>query len=227
MTNNRTTDPSFFVVAIDGGAASGKTSTSRLLSKKRHFLHVDTGSHYRAVTRACMDAGVPPVEGEKLQAFLDGLSLGTVIVDCESLLGINGEAPYGTKVLRSEEVNHQVSPYSALPQVRHSVKAYQRSQVALAREAGFEGIIMDGRDIGTVILPHADLKVFLIADEATRQRRRSLEGSRDTIAARDKTDSTRSVAPLKPAADALVLDNSGLSLPEVAAKIEILLQGIQ
>ena len=213
------------VIAIDGGAASGKSSTSRELARRLNLLHVDTGSHYRAVAWACLKAGIEPVDGPRLEAFLAGLELDSVVRDHESLIAFSGKPPPGPGALRSDPVNATVSPVAAIPRVRETVKAYQRAQVQLAREEGFRGIVMDGRDIGTVILPHADLKVFLTADEATRQRRRQLEGESDAISDRDRRDSSRPNAPLKAAADAVIIDNSRLSLREVVAEILRLLRG--
>lgn len=209
----------FLVVAIDGGAASGKSSTSREIALCRNFLHVDTGTHYRAVASACLQAGVAPADGMSLRRFLANLSLQSSIAGRESHICFEDSPPPAAAELRSAEVNQTVSLYAALPVVREAVKAYQRNQVQLARSAGFDGIVMDGRDIGTVILPDADLKVFLTADASKRQRRRELEGGADTIAERDKVDSSRMTAPLRPAADALVIDNSDLPLVDVVEQI--------
>lgn len=219
MTHKSPSDTAFRVVAIDGGAASGKSSTAKVLCKRRNFMHVDTGSHYRAVTRACLKAGVHPVDGTALHQFLDGLSFGSSVEANESRICLGGESPPDPATLRSQEVNEAVSLFAALPVVRDAVKAYQQEQVALARTHHFMGIVMDGRDIGTVILPDADLKVFLVADPSTRQNRRQLEGGMDTISERDKCDSTRRVAPLAAAPDAVVIDNSELSLEEVVDRI--------
>lgn len=219
MTKNLVTDESFRVVAIDGGAASGKSSTARLLAERLHFLHVDTGTHYRAVALACLEAGLQPVESPALEAFLGGLTLGSLVRDRESLICLSGNPPPDPRELRSPAVNRAVSPFAALPAVRQAVMFYQQSQVALARGHGFKGIVMDGRDIGTVILPHADLKVFLVADPFTRQQRRTREGGLDTISDRDKRDSSRPNAPLRPAPDACVIDNSNLPLEAVVDEI--------
>ena len=217
MTNNPSSN--FRVIAIDGGAASGKSSTSKRLAEELNLLHVDTGSHYRAVAYVCQRAGVGPVDGLPLRRFLSQLAIQSTIVDRESLVSFDDQPPPGPDLLRSEDINRCVSLYAALPVVREAVKAYQRGQVDLARGAGFDGIIMDGRDIGTVILPDAELKVFLVADTSTREQRRVHEGGVDAIAARDKTDSSRAVAPLRPADDAIIIDNSNLSLEKVVEKI--------
>jgi cytidylate kinase len=223
MTTNRQHDIPFKVVAIDGGAASGKSSTSRLIATRCHWLHVDTGSHYRAVALASLLAGLPPEDSPAMRDFIASLSFATRISGNESLICFNGHEPPREQDIRSDNVNRTVSPLAALPFVREAVKAYQRQQVDLARENGFKGIVMDGRDIGTVILPDADLKIFLFADPGTRQRRRELEGATDTISDRDHRDSTRATAPLKPAPDAVLIDNSNLSLEEVVEKVLSLL----
>lgn len=209
----------FRILALDGGAASGKSSSARALAARRHFLHIDTGTHYRAVTAAALDAGVPPEEGPALDALLRRLDFSTVVEEREGHLAINGTVPPPAS-LRRPEVNEAVSRFAALPSVRDAVKRYQQSQVQIARAEGFAGLVMDGRDIGTVILPKADLKVFLFADEATRTARRAEEGQTDAIAARDRLDAGRATAPLRPADDARHLDNSHLSLEEVVAQIE-------
>lgn len=208
----------FVIVAVDGGAASGKSSTSRGVASRCEFMHVDTGSHYRAVCLACLDAGVPADGGERLDQFLKKLELSASIECNQARIQINGRVPDENR-LRSGAVNSEVSRYAALPSVRETVKSYQRDQVELARSRGFGGIIMEGRDIGTVILPDADLKVFLEADAATREARRREEGREDQIAARDKQDQSRKTAPLQAAGDALHIDNSKLSLEQVIERV--------
>lgn len=215
MTSSPGSHNQFNVVAIDGGAASGKSSTSIRLAEKCNFLHVDTGSHYRAVTHACLLEGLAAEDSTALQKFLAGLTLSTRIVGHEALMCIADGKPLSNHELRSLEVNSNVSPFSALPVVREAVKAYQRQLVDVARAHGFDGIVMDGRDIGTVILPDADLKIFLKADPATRQRRRQLDGGADKIGDRDQRDASRATAPMKPADDAVVIDNSEMTLEEV------------
>jgi cytidylate kinase len=219
MTSNRQTIRSFNVIAIDGGAASGKSSTSIRLAEKCNFLHVDTGSHYRAVTHACLQNGLEARETSELRKAVRDMSFSTRICGHEAQICISGGPPLTNGELRSPEVNAQVSPMSAIPMVREAVKTYQREQVEVARLNGFSGIVMDGRDIGTVILPDADLKIFLKADPAKRQLRRQLEGSTDAIGDRDKRDASRATAPMKAADDAVIIDNSDISLEEVVDEI--------
>lgn len=216
----------FRVIAIDGGAASGKSSTSRALAARHKLMHVDTGSHYRAVSLACLRHGLPAEDTPELRSYVAALTLGSCLENSESRICLESAQPVSQHDLRSDAVNAVVSPFSAMPFIREAVKAYQRSQVDLARNNGFDGIVMDGRDIGTVILPDADLKVFMTADAETRQRRRELEGATDTVADRDKRDSSRKTAPLKAASDAVVIDNSTLSLEEVVDQISNLLSAL-
>jgi cytidylate kinase len=211
----------FRIIAVDGGAASGKSSTSRGVAARLHYLHVDTGSHYRAVTFAGLEAGISLEAESELANFLASLKFETEIDGREALLRLNDSVPNNDQ-LRSAAVNGAVSDYAAVSAVRETVKSYQRDQAQVAREAGFNGVIVDGRDIGTVIFPQADLKIFLTADEATRVARREGEGQADAIAARDKIDAKRKTAPLKAAEDAVVIDNSALTLEEVIDRIIVL-----
>ncbi len=209
----------FQIVAIDGGAASGKSSTARAVAERLNFLHVDTGTHYRAITLACLNNSIEPSEGSSsLCYFLQKLRIKTEIQGREALIRLNGAVPK-EEDLRSDSVNQNVSRFAALPDIRKSVRLYQQRQADIAKENGFNGLIMGGRDIGTVIFPSADLKIFLIADEATRTARRQKEGLTDSIASRDQMDKTRTAAPLLQAEDAQVIDNSKLSLDEVVTRI--------
>lgn len=226
MTNPENTAAPFTVVAIDGGAASGKSSTARLIARRFNLLHVDTGTHYRSLARACLDAGVAPADAPPLHDFLHSMRLGTVVEDFQSRLAINGTEPFSDERIRSEDVNRNVSLFAALPAVREAVKRYQQDQVATAMHHGFGGLVMEGRDIGTVILPHANIKIFLTADAATRQNRRQQEGGVDRVEDRDKLDSSRATAPLRPAPDAICIDNSTLSLEGVAERVGRLIEAL-
>jgi|TARA_B110000438_G_scaffold203120_1_gene194826 cytidylate kinase len=215
----------FHVIALDGGAASGKSSSSRELAARRHFLHIDTGAHYRAVTAHALEAAIEPTAGPELESLLADLTFETEISTRSGLLKINGKVPVDA-TLRTEAVNAAVSKFAAIPAVREAVKRYQKSQVEVARSNRFNGIIMDGRDIGSVILPGADLKLFLFADAQTREKRRQAEGISDAIAQRDQMDEKRKTAPLSATSDAIKIDNSNLSLAEVVTKIEELLDAL-
>jgi len=212
----------FKIVSVDGGAASGKSSTSNGVASELNLMHVDTGSHYRAVTLACLQAGIGPEED--LTGFLSGLELGTVIEGNSACICLNGEK-IDPASLRSEAVNKNVSPFAAVPEVREKVKFYQRAQAEIAQKESFTGLIMEGRDIGSVIFPNADLKIYLIADEATRSARRKDEGQSDTIAERDKIDSSRKTAPLKQPEGSIAINTGNFTLKEVIAQVVDLYKG--
>lgn len=214
---------SLVIVAVDGGAAAGKSSTSRGVAAALDFLHVDTGAHYRAVTRALLDAGVSPEDEAGVAPAVAGLDFTTQLDGRSSHMVVGGRA-FAREELRSDAVNAAVPLFAALPVVREAVKGYQRAQVEVAREAGLPGLIMEGRDIGTVIFPRANLKIFLEADAQTRQERREREGSAEAVARRDARDSARKAAPLARADDAVVIDNSTLSLEEVIARVVALVE---
>jgi len=215
--NNRTVPAPFLIVAVDGGAASGKSSLSRALALHFHFLHVDTGSHYRAVTLALRQAGVAPDNAVAVDAALKNLSLDTRVEGRAARITLAGKVPEA-EALRSAEVNANVSRFAALPAVRRFLFDYQRGQAAVAQAKGFTGLIMEGRDIGSVIFPDAPLRLFLTADPATRAHRRAAEGQADAVAERDRLDSARATAPLTCPTGATVIDSSYLDLDQVVAR---------
>jgi 3-phosphoshikimate 1-carboxyvinyltransferase len=208
----------FVRVAVDGGAASGKSSTSREVAARLGLLHVDTGSHYRSLTAALLAAGAAPERPDSVDRGLAGLRLGSAVVGASSRLTLDGRRP-DDEALRTPAVNAAVSLFAALPAVRNALLQYQRSQVDLAREQGFAGVIMEGRDIGSVVLPDAEVRVFLEADADARSRRRAAEGQADAVDARDRLDSTRRTAPLVCAPGAHRIDNTHRPLAAVVAEI--------
>ncbi|MEN8661043.1 MAG: (d)CMP kinase [Lentimonas sp.] len=208
----------FKIIAVDGGAATGKSSTSRGLSEKLDLLHVDTGAHYRTLTCALIQAGASSDNTADIAAHLETLQLNTQIDGRSARLGMNSIVPADAD-LRSPEVNANVSKFAAIEAVRQKLFDYQRSLAALAREHNYTGLIMEGRDIGSVIFPDADHRFFLHADEATRATRRANEGQTDSIAARDKMDKTRKTAPLVCPNGATQVDTASLTLEEVINKI--------
>ena len=215
----------FVSVAVDGGAASGKSSTSKAVASRLGFLHVDTGAHYRTLTAALLKSGITADESVRLDECLENFVLGTKIVGCSALLTICG-ALIDDQTLRSEQVNSSVSKFAAVASVRRALLSYQRSQVEIAKMAGFGGLIMEGRDIGSVVLPRASIRVFLEADAQARSARRSGEGQNDVIAQRDLLDSTRKIAPLVCPEGSLRIDNTNLTLDEVVAQIEKSVRGV-
>lgn len=217
-------DPqSSLVIAIDGGAASGKSSTSRRLAKRFNLLHVDTGSHYRTVTDALLQAGTTPNDLGAVTTSLQQMDFQTRIDGQSAQLGINGRIPSKDE-LRSPLVNQAVSAFAALPEVRAALYDYQRGQPEIARERGFAGLVMEGRDIGSVILPGADFRFYLFADESTRAARRASQGETDSIAQRDKQDKQRQAAPLTCPEGAIRIDTGTLDLEGVVDHIAAIIE---
>jgi cytidylate kinase len=207
----------FIIVAIDGGAASGKSSSSRTLSERFHLLHVDTGSFYRAVTAEMLRRGIAPGDLGAVRAAVADLQLGTRIEGRMARMEIGGRVA-GDEI-RGPEVNAQVSHFAAIPEVRQALLAYQRGQAEVARSHGFRGLVMEGRDIGSVIFPGADYRFFLQADPEERARRRASEGPQDSVSERDRLDSSRKTAPLACPAGATLIDSTHLTLAEVVERM--------
>ena len=203
----------FIIVAIDGGAASGKSSSSRTLSERFNFLHVDTGSFYRAVTAEMMRRGVSAADLVGVQAAIAAMKLGTRIHGRSAQMEIDGRVA-GDEI-RSGGVNDQVSHFAAIADVRAALLSYQRRMADVARDRGFRGLVMEGRDIGSVIFPNADFRFFLHANPEERARRRANEGRQDSIRERDRLDSSRKTAPLACPPGAISIDSTNLTLSEV------------
>jgi cytidylate kinase len=203
----------FIIVAIDGGAAAGKSSAARALSERFHLLHADTGSYYRAVTAGMLRHGVAAGNLPAVKAAVAELHLGTRIEGRSARMEIGGQPP-GDEI-RSAAVNEAVSHFAAIPELRTALLDYQRGQAPTARSRGFRGLVMEGRDIGSVIFPEADFRFFLHADPAERARRRASEGQRDSVAERDRIDSSRKTAPLACPDGAISLDTTHLTLAQV------------
>jgi len=215
----------FLIIAVDGGAAAGKSSTSRGLSERFNFMHVDTGSFYRATTLKLLENGIEPISDEAIVNGLSRLELGTSISERSASITINGWTP--DQSIRSQLVNENVSRYAALPELRAFLLDYQRSLADVARERAFDGLIMEGRDIGSVIFPDADLRLFLYADPEKRAQRRAKEGIVDSIEKRDRMDSSRKTAPLQKPNGATLIDSSELTLEEVIEKISAMIESLR
>ena len=207
-----------FKLAIDGPAASGKSTISGRLAKKLGWTHIDTGSMYRAVTLVALEKGFD-LEDESNYSFVSDLDI--KYENEKVLIGTRDV----TKEIREPIVNSNVSLVSSFPSVRKELVKVQRR----AAENG-QNIIMDGRDIGTVVLPNADLKVFLIAsiDERTKRRYIDFVNSgkeidlnivKSDLEIRDKKDSTRKESPLVKADDAILLDTTDLTIDQTIEKI--------
>ncbi len=211
----------FIIIAIDGGAASGKSSSSKILAERFNLLHVDTGSFYRHITYELLRRGVAHTDLPALRTALADLHF-TTRLDGRSARMLIGGQPAGSEI-RGQNVNEHVSHYAAIPEVRHTLLGYQRGQVDVAKQHGFRGLVMEGRDIGSVIFPQADFRFFLHADPAERARRRALEGQQDSIAERDRLDSSRKASPLTSPAGAINIDSTLLTLDQVVTRMAALI----
>jgi cytidylate kinase len=211
------------IIAIDGPAASGKSSTARAVARELGFHHLDSGAFYRAITLAAILRGIPPEDWERLDAAaLNALRVDAVPVGDSFQVRVDDVDV--SAAIRSPEVDARVSAMARVPAVRDWLLGSLR---AAARHAS---LVADGRDIGTVVFPDADLKIFLVADPATRARRRLLQSGLPVdgaaiaeevrrIEARDHTDTSRGAAPLRQAPDAIRLDTSALGFDEQVAAI--------
>ncbi|MEI6861520.1 MAG: (d)CMP kinase [Verrucomicrobiota bacterium] len=211
------TPKKFLIIAIDGGAASGKSSTACVLAERFHFLHADTGSYYRALTAELLHRGVKATDPAAVRAELTELRFSTRIVGHNADFKINGDKVREADI-RSAAVNTAVSHFAALPEVRAALLTYQRGLAEEAKAGGLNGLVMEGRDIGSVIFPNADLRFFLHADPTERANRRVREGQIDAVAERDRLDSSRETAPFVCPPGAVAIDSTHLSLAEVVER---------
>lgn len=206
----------FRVVAVDGGAAVGKSSVSKAAAASLGYMHVDTGAHYRNLACILLENNLSPDNPDGVKALLASLKLSTRVVENSAKILCNGRVLQDSDI-RSERVNAVVSNFAAIAEVREFLKNYQRSMREFAAENGFAGLIMEGRDIGSVIFPDANARIFLDADEETRAARRAAEGITDSIKKRDALDRNRKVAPLVCPEGAVRIDTSHLTKDEVVA----------
>ena len=208
----------FKSIAIDGPAGAGKSTLARQLAKEFGFLYVDTGAIYRTVALKAYRAGVDPASTEQVEPLLSAMEIRMDYNENgEQCMYLDGEDV--SKAIREHHVSALASKVSAIPAVRAFLLDFQRKQ---ARE---HNVVMDGRDIGTVVLPDADVKIFLTASPEARAQRRTLElvekgqqADFDTILrdiiARDEQDANRPIAPLKQAEDAVLVDTTCLDLEQ-------------
>lgn len=203
--------PSFIIVAIDGGAASGKSSSSRSLSETFNFLHADTGSYYRALTAELLRRGVTPTDLPGVRTALAAVAFTTRVNGRSAEIELSGRTIPDAEI-RSPEVTANVASFAAIPEVRAALLDYQRSQAATARRHGFRGLVMEGRDIGSKIFPDADFRFFLFADPVERARRREQQGLQDQVAKRDTLDGQRLQESLQ---GAVLIDGTHLTLAQV------------
>jgi cytidylate kinase len=205
------TAPAHIVVAIDGPAASGKSSVARSLAKKLGFVYVNTGAMYRAVTWFVLEKGIPSLEVAKVAALIAGVHIECGLANAESTIRIDGTDP--SAHINGEPVNRNVSNIATVREVREILVAKQR-EYALHHD-----IVMEGRDIGSVVFPHTPYKFYVDASLEVRARRRYQQGLHDHVSARDKIDSTRRASPLTIAEDAHVIDSSNLTIDGVVGEI--------
>jgi len=211
-------------IAIDGPASSGKSTVAKIIAKDFGYTYLDTGAMYRAATYIALQHQINPEESSQLLDLLDQypISFGRS-EDGEQLVYV-GDVDVSHPI-RENTVTNAVSAFAAIPAIREKLVALQQE---IAQQGG---IVMDGRDIGTVVLPKAELKIFLVASVDERAERRykenlskgietDLETLKEEIAARDYKDSHRETSPLKQAEDAIYLDTTGLSILEVVEKIK-------
>ena len=211
-----------FNIAIDGPAGAGKSTIARAAARSLGFLYVDTGAMYRAIALHLLRNHVEVEQTDKIEELLADMTIRIAYSGGEQQIILNGENV--TSQLRKEEVGNMASRSAANPKVREKLLQLQRD---LARD---NDVIMDGRDIGTFVLPNADVKVYLTASVEERANRRYLELKEkgldadmakieEDIRTRDFQDMNRTIAPLKQAEDAVVIDSSRMSIPEVMDRI--------
>ena len=209
-------------VAIDGPAGAGKSTIAKIVAKEKQFVYVDTGAMFRALAIYFIRQGIKADEHDKISASLDGADVTIEYVNGEQQVLLNGEnvTPY----LRTEEVGNMASASSVNGDVRNKMKELQQKLAATTN------VVMDGRDIGTVVLPNAQVKVYLTASVEVRAKRRydeliakgqeaDLEKIKKDIEERDYRDMNRDIAPLRQAEDAVLVDSSYLTIEESARAI--------
>ena len=208
-----------FIVAIDGPAGAGKGTITKLVGEKLGLVNIDTGATFRCVALNMLQEHIDIQEEEKIEKMLNNIN---IEMHTDGKIFLNGEDV--THRIRENDVNGLVSPVSTLPVVRNKLLEVQRNI------AKGKNVIMEGRDIGTVVFPNADVKIYLDAAAEERARRRVLQNQEKGIESsyeevlkgikdRDKRDSTRKIAPLKKAEDAIYVDSTNLSIEQVVNQI--------
>jgi cytidylate kinase len=199
------------VIAIDGPAASGKSSVARELARRLDFIYVNSGAMYRAITWHVLEHGVEPGDADRITTLVRTAPIRCVLKENRSRIIIGDVDP--VTHLREDAVNDAVSRVSTVPEVRKIVDQQMRDY------AEKYNLVVEGRDIGSVVFPDTPYKFYIDASPEVRLRRRAAEGQRDEIAARDRADSLRRASPLIIADDALVIDSSNLTIDGVVGEI--------
>lgn len=204
-----------YAIAIDGPAASGKSTIAKCLARELGLVMVNSGAMYRAVTWKMLELGVDIHNAAAVGAALRSMDVQCGVEGCFSTISIDGR--WLSEELRASEVNLAVSVVAAVPEVRELLVQKQRDYLK------HTSVVMEGRDIGSVVFPDTPYKIYVDASEEVRAARRSAEGVTDSVAARDKADSNRKTAPLLIAEGAVLLDNSDHTVESaVSAALEIL-----
>lgn len=216
-----------FVVAIDGPAGSGKGTVAKLISKDLSFVNIDTGATFRCVALAMLQKNIKKEEEKEIEKILKNIKID---MKADGTILLNNEVV--TDRIRENDVNELVSPISTIKIVREKLLEIQRNI------ASGKNVVMEGRDIGTVVFPEADVKIYLDASAEERARRRlkqnkekgiesSYEEVLQNIKDRDKRDSSREIAPLKKAEDAILIDSTNLEINEVVKAIEEIIEKVR
>ncbi len=204
------------VITLDGPAASGKSSVARLVAARLGRTYVNTGNMYRAMTWAVLAQGVDPADPEAVRAAAAAVQLDSPVADGQTQVRVDGRV-LTTDDLNSDAVNAGVSLVARVPEVRERLVSDQRALTALGP------LVMEGRDIGSVVFPDSRLKFYIDASEEVRAARRRAQGHADQVAERDRLDSTRKSSPLVVPEGAQVIDNSHLTLEQA---VEAVLAGV-
>lgn len=199
-------------VAIDGPAASGKSTVAKRLASSLGMVMVNSGAMYRAVTWQLLAEGVDPADAAAVILALKKMDLACGQENSFSTIAVNGRIL--VEELRSEQVNHAVSKVAAIAEVRERLVQLQRDYLLRS------DVVMEGRDIGSVVFPDTPFKIYIDASEEVRRARRAADGEADAVADRDKQDSQRKTAPLKIADGATVIDSSEMQIEEVVARAQ-------
>jgi CMP/dCMP kinase len=199
------------IIAIDGPAASGKSSVARALARRLGYVYVNTGAMYRAVTWHVLSEKVDAADADQVRTLLQSTDIRCGVSHGESTIEINAIDP--TPHLLEPAVNENVSRIAAIPEVRHLLVTLQREYV---KE---DQLVMEGRDIGSAVFPETPYKFYIDASAEVRAQRRARQGLQDAIAQRDRQDSSRPTSPLIIAEDAHVIDSSHLTIDGVVGEI--------